>query len=128
MMNSKNNFKDFFLYLIVGGFATLSEWLIFFFLDKLLLHYAVATIIAYILSTFVNWFAGRILVFKETKHGFLNEILSIYIASIIGLLLNLAIMWLEVDLLNINEMVSKIIATALVFIYNFLVRKKLIYK
>lgn len=127
-MKTNSNIKDFFLYLIVGGIATVSEWIIFFIFDKFLLHYTIATTIAYILSTFINWLAGRILVFKESKQGFIKEIASIYIASIIGLLLNLLIMWIAIDLLSFNEMLSKMLATALVLIYNFLIRKKIIYK
>ncbi len=124
----KNNIKDFLLYLIVGAVATLSEWIIFFILDKIHFHYAIATIIAYALSTFVNWLAGRMLVFKEAKQGVIREIISIYAASIIGLVLNIAIMWVAVDLLSVNELLSKMIATGLVFLYNFLIRKLFIYK
>ena len=125
---NKSNAKEFLLYLIVGGIATVSEWAFFFVFDKCHMHYAVATTIAYILSTFVNWLAGRILVFKESKQSFWKEITSVYVASIIGLLLNLLIMWVAVDLLTFNEMISKIAATAIVFAYNFLIRKLVIYK
>jgi len=125
---NKNNIKDFFLYLIVGGIATVAEWLIFFVLDKINIHYAIATAVAYILSTFANWLAGRILVFKDSHQAFIKEIGEIYLASVVGLLLNLLIMWVAVDLISLNEMISKVIATAIVFFYNFLVRKLLIYK
>lgn len=125
---NKNAIKELFLYLIVGGIATVSEWAVFFLLDLCAVHYALATIVAYLLSTFVNWLAGRLLVFKENNLPFLKEIISIYLASIIGLLLNLLIMWVAVDLLSVSEMLSKIAATAIVFAYNFLVRKFLIYK
>ncbi len=124
----KKNIKDLMLYLIVGGIATVSEWIIFYVLDKCLVHYALATVIAYMLSTFVNWAAGRLLVFKESHQSFIKEILSIYAAAVVGLLMNLVIMWLAVDILSINEMISKIAATIIVFMYNFLVRKLLIYK
>ncbi len=124
----KKNIKDFILYLIVGGIATVSEWIIFYVLDKCLVHYAIATVAAYMLSTFVNWAAGRILVFKESHQSFIKEILSIYAAAIVGLLMNLLIMWIAVDMLSINEMLSKIAATIIVFMYNFLVRKLLIYR
>ena len=127
-MMKKSNVKDFLLYLIVGGIATVAEWIIFFVLDKASVHYTFATVIAYVLSTFVNWFAGRILVFKQNQQPVFKEILEIYIASIVGLLMNLAIMWVAVDLFCFNEMLSKIAATAIVFFYNFLVRKLLIYK
>ncbi len=127
-MRKKSNIKDFLLYLVVGGIATVTEWVLFFIMDKCYIHYAIATAIAYILSTFVNWLVGRLLVFKDNHSSFLKEILSIYVASIVGLLLNLIIMWLAIDVININEMISKISATAIVFFYNFIVRKLLIYK
>jgi len=120
--------KDLLLYLILGVIATLSEWAVFFVLGKAQMHYALATVIAYILSTFINWLAGRLLVFKISAQPLLKEIAEIYLASVVGLLLNLLIMWVAVDLIAINEMVSKIIATAIVFFYNFLVRKLVIYK
>lgn len=127
-MTKKSNIKDFLLYLVVGGIATVTEWVLFFIMDKCYIHYAIATAIAYILSTFVNWLAGRLLVFKNSNSSFLKEISSIYVASIVGLLLNLFIMWLAVDIANINEIISKIFATAIVFVYNFLTRKLVIYK
>ena len=125
---NKNAIKELLLYLIVGGIATISEWAIFYLLDLGAVHYALATVIAYLLSTFINWLAGRLLVFKKTNLSLLKELAGIYLASIVGLLLNLLIMWIAVDLLSFNEMISKVAATAIVFAYNFLVRKLLIYK
>ena len=127
-MNIKNNVKDFFLYLIVGGIATVSEWVLFFIFDKIAVHYMIATAIAYLLSTYVNWVAGRFLVFKEGRGSVVKELIEIYIASIIGLLLNLIIMWVAVKTLSVNEMLSKMAATGIVFFYNFLIRKLIIYK
>ena len=120
--------QDFFKYLVVGGIATISEWIIFFFLDKMSVYYAIATVIAYMLSTFVNWLMGRILVFKEAKQPLWKEIASIYIVSIGGLLLNLLIMSFTIELLNLSNMFSKVLATGIVFSYNFLIRKIFIYK
>ena len=127
-MIKNKNLKEFLLYLVVGGVATVTEWLIFFVLEKTALHYMLATVIAYVIATFVNWLAGRVLVFKVSTKAITREIMEIYIASIVGLLLNLGLMWLMVDAFDFNEMLSKIIATGLVFLYNFLIRKLVIYK
>lgn len=128
-MNAKNNLKELFLYLIVGGIATLAEWGIFRLFDSALsVHYTLSTVIAYLLSTFVNWAAGRLLVFRESHQPFWREILKIYLAAIAGLLMNLAIMFICVDLLRMDEMLSKILATGIVFLFNFLIRKLYIYK
>lgn len=124
----KSAIKELFLYLLVGGLATLTEWAAFFLLGLAAVHYAPATILAYLLSTFINWLAGRWLIFKERRLSLWKELAGVYLASLLGLLLNLLIMWVAVDLLTIPEMLSKIAATALVFAYNFLVRKLLIYR
>ncbi len=123
-------FKDLFLYLIVGVIATLTEWIIFYCFENMLpaVHYNIATSIAYVISTFVNWLAGRLIVFKESNQSVFKELVKIYLTSIVGLLLNLAIMYVCVDLLTLDSMLSKIIATGIVFFFNFLVRKLFIYK
>jgi putative flippase GtrA len=128
-MKLKNSIKELLLYLIVGVIATLAEWIFFYIGDKfLLLHYTIATVIAYIISTFINWLAGRLLVFKQGSQSLLRELISIYLSSIIGLGLNILIMFVCVDIIHISEMISKVIATGIVFFFNFLVRKFYIYK
>lgn len=122
-------FRDFFLYLIAGGLATLVEWAAFWALSNpLRIQYLLATALAFILSTFANWFFGRLLVFKSGKASILREIASIYLAAAVGLLLNLLIMFVLVQSFTIDKMLSKIAATVLVFFYNYLVRKLVIYK
>lgn len=131
LQNNKNisELRDIFLYLIVGAIATLIEWAVFYLLNaKLDCHYVIATIIAYIVSTFGNWAAGRILVFKKPEYSVVKEIVNIYIASIVGLLLNIIIMFVLIEFISLPDMSAKIVATILVFIYNYLVRKKVIYK
>lgn len=122
--------SDLFLYLIVGGLATIVEWTGFWiFFDMLGIQYLLATALAFVFSTFANWAFGRLLVFRgKQNQSLLKELLSIYLTSLGGLLLNLAIMFVMVDFMNIWEMFAKITATVLVFSYNYLIRKKLIYK
>lgn len=117
-------------YLIVGGLATIVEWAGFWlFSEKLSIEYLLATALAFAISTFANWLFGRLLVFRgKQAQSLLREILSVYLASIVGLLLNLLIMFLLVQLLSVEKMYAKIAATVLVFAYNYLVRKLVIYR
>lgn len=128
-MKLKKELKQFILYLFVGGCATLVEWITFFLLDRgTQMHYMPATSIAFIFSTFANWLIGRLVLFHETK-SLVKELVQIYLTSIAGLLMNLLIMWVAVDFHFIkDEMIAKMIATGIVFFWNFLVRKLLIYK
>ena len=117
-------------YLIVGGLATIVEWAGFWlFSEKLSIEYLLATALAFAISTFANWLFGRLLVFRgKQQQSFLREILSVYLASIVGLLLNLIIMFLLVQLLGAEKMSAKMATTVLVFMYNYLVRKLIIYR
>lgn len=133
----KHKFKNFLakispllLYFLVGGCASIVEWLCFFLLHIILcLHYQIATIIAIVFSTFSNWGFGRLFLFKRKENvGLIVEIGKIYLASIVGLVFNMVLMWLFIDKFMLNEMISKIIATGVVFVYNYLIRRLYIYK
>ncbi len=127
-MKLKENLKQLALYVIVGGLATVVEWAAFYIFNKMCaINYMIATALAFIISTFANWAFGKIILFKE-KQNVLKELAKIYLTSIAGLLMNLLIMWIAVNLIGINEMISKIIATGIVFLWNFFIRKFLIYK
>ena len=117
-------------YLIVVGLATIVEWIGFWlFSEKMGLAYLLATTYAFAISTFANWLFGRLLVFRgKQKQSLLQEILSVYLASVVGLLLNLLIMFVLVQLLSVGKMPAKVIATVLVFAYNYLIRKLVIYR
>lgn len=122
------NIKQLVLYLIVGSGATIVEWIVFFLFDHCLnIHYMIATSLAFILSTFSNWVLGRLIMFKPSKST-CKELVQIYLASIAGLLMNLIIMWIAIEKLGFNNMFSKIAATGIVFFWNFIIRKLLIYR
>ena len=133
-MNEKNNpgmnenIRQFVIYLFVGACATIVEWVVFYVLrHPIYIHYMLATTIAFILSTFANWLIGKWLLFRQ-KQNIWKELIKIYATSAAGLLMNLLIMWIAIDLIGIQDMIAKIIATGMVFFWNFLVRKLFIYK
>ncbi|MDO4987847.1 MAG: GtrA family protein [Synergistes sp.] len=127
-MKQGNTVKQFSQYLIVGGIATVVEWACFYILNSLCaLHYMPSTALAFIISTFSNWLAGKLIMFKERK-AIIPELIKIYLTSIAGLVFNIIIMWVVVEKVGMIEMHGKIIATGIVFLWNFFVRKLLIYK
>ena len=131
---NKANIKQFISYFFVGGVAAIVEWVMFFiFANVLQINYFVSTVIAFIFSTTANWILGRITTFKDNntykdkkaKEAFL-------VVSAIGLLFNLILMYLFVTVMgfdsSLGKTLSKIAATGIVFIWNFLIRKLVIYK
>lgn len=128
-MEIKQTTIQFFLYLVVGALATVVEWGAFYVFDSVCgIHYMISTPLAFILSTFANWSFGKLILFRKKSENVAGEIFKIYLISVLGLLMNIAIMFVAVEKIGISDMISKIIATGIVFIWNFLIRKFWIYK
>lgn len=127
-MKLNKMFRRVALYSCVGGSATSVEWLIFYLMNQRLgLHYAPSTVIATVLSGFTNWAVGRLVLFKGTGHN-VQELGKIYLTSIIGMGFNLILMWAMVDGFGLNEMLFKVFATIFVFLWNYLIHTRLIYR
>lgn len=128
--------KQFISYFFVGGIAAVVEWIVFaLFANAVEMNYIVATCLAFLFSTAVNWMLGRIWTFKsstnyENKRA--KELLLVFTVSAIGLLFNMGLMYLFVTVIGLDtailKTISKIIATGIVFFWNFYVRKFVIYK
>ena len=133
---SKDGVRQFIQYFCVGGISSIVEWVLFhIFANTFQIQYLLATVCAVIFSTTVNWFLGRRFVFKDNKRfadKALKEAAIIFLVAFVGLLFNLALMWLFVSVIGLDsdllKVVSKITATGIVFMYNFLVRKLIIYR
>ena len=107
----------------------------FIFANVLQINYFVSTVIAFIFSTTANWILGRITTFKDNntyKDKKAKEAFLVFIVSAIGLLFNLILMYLFVTVMgfdsSLGKTLSKIAATGIVFIWNFLIRKLVIYR
>ncbi len=127
--------KQFLSYFGVGGAAALVEWGTFSLLEFAFnTPYLLATFIAFVVATLVNWILGRIFTFKESAYQEqrTKEFLLVFLVSAIGLAFNLLLMYLFVTVLrmdtNILKTLAKVLATGIVFIWNFLSRKLWIYK
>ena len=133
---NKANIKQFISYFFVGGVAAIVEWVMFYiFANVLQINYFVSTVIAFIFSTTANWILGRITTFKDNntyKDKKAKEAFLVFVVSAIGLLFNLILMYLFVTVMgfdsSLGKTLSKIAATGIVFIWNFLIRKLVIYK
>lgn len=126
------------LYLAVGGSAALLEWGLFYlFLTLVFAELALgtteltmlATALAFSLSTLYHYFLGNILVFDSgSKYKRGTELSLVFLVSIMGLLFNLLLMYVFVTLLSWQPMLSKVLASCIVVVWNYLSRKKWIFR
>ena len=114
----------------VGGTAFVIDVGILMILSKYIgVNYMIANVISFTISVIYNYILSMILVF-DVKEDISKKkgLISFIILSIIGLGINEIIMKICVSIWMIPILVSKIIATAIVMVYNFISRKILLEK
>lgn len=116
-------------FLIVGGIATIIDWLIYYILYNYLnIKPLISNIISYSISTVYNYLATVKFVFNVNENNGKRNFLIFIIFSLIGLGLSELLLYLFIDKLNINQMISKILSTIIVMTFNFITRKKFLEK
>lgn len=91
--------------------------------------YLLSSGISFTVSVVVNYILSITFVFETDKSkNRIGEFAVFVILSVIGLGINEACMWFAVETMRIHYMLSKIGATAVVMVYNFITRKIFIEK
>ena len=88
--------------------------------EKLKIHKYVANSLGFTLAATSNYFLNRIWTFKSTDPEIIIQYLKFIIISVIGLIINNLIIWLLHDKKGMNFYISKVVATIIVVIWNFL--------
>jgi len=121
--------KQIFKFLIVGGIAFLIDYAFLYILTEYCnIYYLVSSIISFTISLIFNYIASIKFVFETDKNESKKHFIAFIIGSIIGLGINQLVMYLMVELMSIYYMLTKIVATAIVMVWNFITRKIFIEK
>ena len=114
-----------FKFAIVGGVATIIDF-VFLYLFREFCHFPVlvSNTLSFCISVIYNYIASVKWVFDVNKEkDARNQFVIFIVFSVLGLLLNNAIMWITVDFLSIYYLLAKVVATVIVMIFNFVTRK-----
>lgn len=114
-----------FKFTIVGGIATVIDF-VFLYIFREFCHFPVlvSNTLSFCISVIYNYIASVKWVFDVNKEKDAKKQFIIFIIfSVLGLLLNNLIMWITVEFLSIYYLLAKIIATAIVMVFNFVTRK-----
>ena len=113
-----------FKFIIVGGIATIIDWIIYYLLYNYLdFDPLVANILSYLLATIYNYFGSVKYVFNVNDKNMKKTFTIFLILSLVGLLLSELLIYLMINIMLMNKMLSKIFATMLVMIFSFITRK-----
>lgn len=117
-------------YFFVGGFAFVVDFGLLYILTEYAgLHYLLSATLSFIAGLLVNYIISCIWVFSDSKFkNRLVEFLIFAAIGIVGLALNDALIWLFTDCIGTHYMFSKIVAAALVYLWNFFARKYIVFR
>ena len=118
-------------YTFVGGIAFVVDFTSLYLLTEFAgLHYLHSAAIAFILGLIINYILSILWVFKSRAvNKKIIEFTIFVIIGIVGLGLNIIIIWFFTDRFSIDFLYySKLISTAIVYFWNFLARKYILYR
>ena len=116
-------------YFLVGGSCALIEWIIFaLILYGLDVHYLVSGVVSFGVSTAANYVLSVRFVFGTGRRSRPQRFVLLVAVSAVGVVFNLGLLMIGVDVLNIHPMIAKVFATGAVFGWNFLLRYFLVFQ
>jgi putative flippase GtrA len=93
----------------------------FFCKEILRIQKYVANSFGFILAATTNYILNRIWTFHSTNPNVMLEFTRFFSIALIGLVINLLIIWAMTGKFKVNFYVSKLVATLLVTLWNFLI-------
>jgi len=126
---TNNTLIQLFRYTFVGGIAFVVDFVSLYLLTEFAgLHYLYSAAIAFILGLIINYILSILWVFNSrTVNKKIVEIIIFAVIGIIGLGLNEMMIWFFTEQLTIYYLYSKLISTIIVYFWNFLARKYILY-
>ena len=124
---------QFLRYLVTGGLAFVIDFSLFALcLYAFEWHYLVANLVGLVAGLVLNYAMSVVWVFTACKRTFEKkktaEFMLFALVGIMGVGFNQLLMYLMVDCVQLNEMLSKMIAAVLVLMWNFGARKLILFK
>ena len=123
-------FIQFFRSIFVGGIATIIDFgFLYFFTEFLNIYYLTSAALSFILGLITNYILSIVWVFNRRKFAKKwLEFVIFAIIGVVGLILNELIIWYFTEYVHFHYLLSKVVSTIVVFSWNFLARKFILFR
>lgn len=129
-----NKYKEIIMYLIFGVLTTVVSLVTYYVLTLTILNpekaiqLQLANIISWIVSVAFAYVTNRKFVFESKSEDIVKEATSFVGGRVLTLLLDMAIMFIFVTLLHLNDKIFKIVSQVLVIVTNYVISKLFVFK
>jgi len=132
ILNLYKKYEEIINYLIVGVLTTIVSIVTYWIFTKVFhVNYMVSNVISWIVSVSFAYITNKIFVFKsksENEKDVLIEIYQFFKYRIFSLCIDILLMYLFVELFNIDDMIAKIIVQVIVIALNYVFSKLFVFK
>lgn len=117
-------------YFFVGGLAAAVDIGIFTVAVKVFeFDWFYVALFSFVLATALNYILSIRYVFESgVRFEKKVEVSLVFLVSGIGLVINQSVLWLQIEAAGIDEVLSKLLATGTVFLWNYMARSQFIFK
>lgn len=115
-------------YLIIGVLTTIVSIISYYVFRIFINNYIICTIISWIISVLFAYVTNRIIVFKSKDKNIIKEFISFVVSRLLSLGIEIISMALLVDLLSINDKISKIVVQIIIILLNYIFSKLFVFK
>lgn len=109
---------------VVGIISFIIDYLLLIFMVEVIgIYYMFSATVSFAVSTIFNYIFSMLWVFKIERLNKHRNFVIFILLSIIGLVINQVIMYVFVEKFKVYYIITKLIATAVVMIWNFTTKK-----
>ncbi len=121
----RERFLEIVRFCLVGGGCFLVDYGLLYVLTEYAgIHYWYSSGISFTTTVFLNYWLCVVYVFHGARHQTKRQAAVFFGSSIAGLAINQFCMWLFVDIMGIYYMIAKLAATAVVTVWNYVMKRK----
>ena len=121
-------------YLVVGGLTTAVSLLTYYLCTKTFLNPEIplqlqaANVISWICAVAFAYVTNRRYVFRSRAENKVQEAAKFVLSRVTTLLMEMAIMWLGVTALGVNDRIVKLVAQVVIILANYVLSKLLVFR
>lgn len=122
-------YKEIINYLIFGGLTTLISIITYALFAKVFhIDYLISNVLSWVLAVLFAYITNKIFVFESKSKKNIKEITSFFFFRVVSLIMEMIILYVFVDMLHIDDLVTKIIAQIIVIVSNYVFSKVFVFK
>ena len=129
LLNLYKKYKEIINYLIFGVLTTLISIVNYAIFTKVFhIDYLISNVLSWIIAVLFAYITNKIYVFESKSKKNIKEITSFFFFRVVSLIIEMIILYIFVDILHIDDLVTKIIAQVIVIVSNYIFSKLFVFK